>query len=38
VQHRHRSAQHAVSSHATDMKAYLDDFDATMAKHKKWLP
>ena len=35
VQHRHRSAQHAVSSHATDMKAYLDDFDATMAKHEK---
>jgi hypothetical protein len=35
VQHRHRSAQHAVSSHTTDMKAYLDDFDAIMAKHEK---
>ncbi|KAH8767885.1 hypothetical protein BGZ57DRAFT_481963 [Hyaloscypha finlandica] len=35
VQHRHRSAQHAISSHGTDMKAYLDDFDATMAKHEK---
>lgn len=35
VQHRHRSAQQAEASHATDMKAYLDDFDATIAKNEK---
>ncbi|PMD34895.1 hypothetical protein L207DRAFT_570516 [Hyaloscypha variabilis F] len=35
VQHRHKSTQQAEASHAADMKAYLDEFDATMAKYEK---
>ncbi|KAN0090445.1 hypothetical protein V8E51_019024 [Hyaloscypha variabilis] len=35
IQHRHRSAQQAEASHTADMKAYLNNFDATMAKHEK---
>ncbi|KAN0090442.1 hypothetical protein V8E51_019021 [Hyaloscypha variabilis] len=35
VQHRHRSTQQAEASHTADMKAYLDDFDAMMARYEK---
>ncbi|PMD34897.1 hypothetical protein L207DRAFT_128692 [Hyaloscypha variabilis F] len=35
IQHRHRTAQQAKASHITDMKAYLDDFDAIMARYEK---
>ena len=32
VQHRHSSAQEAISHHTTAMRTYLDDFDAQMAQ------
>ncbi|KAE9365911.1 hypothetical protein N431DRAFT_86663 [Stipitochalara longipes BDJ] len=35
VQHRHRSTKQAMTSHAANMKAYLDHFDTIMAKHEK---
>ncbi|KAN0090444.1 hypothetical protein V8E51_019023 [Hyaloscypha variabilis] len=35
VQHRHRSVKQAKASHAADIKVFLDNFDAIMARYEK---